>query len=168
MIHDRVGSEKFGENYHTLPLILAGDFNVNFASKDGQLLGTHRFAFHPNRHHPPPNAKLALGDRHPLRPLHSAPIERLKGTWSRVPKSRRRTFRTLWELLCCPHETDTDYPTSKIEKVLSSKPFHQSVSFDHLSVWPNIQHLLEPCHFTELDPVDMGTFTYMVSTELEP
>ncbi|GFX84662.1 ATP-dependent DNA helicase [Trichonephila clavipes] len=35
MIYVRVGSEVFGENYHTLPLILAGDFN--FASKDGQL-----------------------------------------------------------------------------------------------------------------------------------
>ncbi|GFS30692.1 ras-specific guanine nucleotide-releasing factor RalGPS2 [Trichonephila inaurata madagascariensis] len=70
-----------------------------------------------------------------LSALSSAPIERLRGTWSRVPKSRRRTFRTLWELLCCPHETDTDCPTSKMEKVLSSKPFHQSVSFDHLRVY---------------------------------
>ncbi|GFY59769.1 ras-specific guanine nucleotide-releasing factor RalGPS2 [Trichonephila inaurata madagascariensis] len=102
-----------------------------------------------------------------LSALSSAPIERLKGTWSRVPKSRRRTFRTLWELLCCPHETDTDCPTSKMEKVFSSEPFHLSVSFDHLRVWPNIQHLLEPCHFSELDPVGMGTFTFMVSTELE-
>ncbi|GFU71966.1 ras-specific guanine nucleotide-releasing factor RalGPS2 [Trichonephila clavipes] len=100
--------------------------------------------------------------------LSSAPIERLKGTWSRVSKSRRRTYRTLWELLCCPHETDTDSPTSKMEKVFSSKPFHLSVSLDHLRVRPNIQHLLEPCHFTELDPVGMGTFTFMVSTELEP
>ncbi|GFR21548.1 ras-specific guanine nucleotide-releasing factor RalGPS2 [Trichonephila clavata] len=103
-----------------------------------------------------------------LSALSSAPIERLKGTWSRVPKSRRRTFRTLWELLCCPHETDTDCPTSKMEKVFSSKPFHQSVSFDHLRVWPNIQHLLEPCHFSELDPVGLGTFAFMVSLELEP
>lgn len=38
MIYGRVGSEELGENYHTLPLILAGDFNVNFASEDGQLL----------------------------------------------------------------------------------------------------------------------------------
>ncbi|GFU96092.1 uncharacterized protein TNCV_4686841 [Trichonephila clavipes] len=38
MIYDRVGFEELGENYYTLPLILAGDFNVNFASKDGQLL----------------------------------------------------------------------------------------------------------------------------------
>ncbi|GFR06935.1 hypothetical protein TNCT_185581 [Trichonephila clavata] len=103
-----------------------------------------------------------------LSALSSAPIERLRGTWSRVPKSRRRTFRTLWELLCCPHETDTDCPTSKMEKVFSSKPFHQSVSFDHLRARPNIQHLLEPCHFTELDPVGLGTFTFMVSSELEP
>ncbi|GFT17867.1 ras-specific guanine nucleotide-releasing factor RalGPS2 [Trichonephila clavipes] len=103
-----------------------------------------------------------------LSALSSAPIERLKGTWSRVSKSRRRTYRTLWELLCCPHETDTDSPTSKMEKVFSSKPFHLSVSFDHLRVRPNIQHLLEPCHFTELDSVGMGTFTFMVSTELEP
>ncbi|GFR06926.1 ras-specific guanine nucleotide-releasing factor RalGPS2 [Trichonephila clavata] len=103
-----------------------------------------------------------------LSALSSAPIERLRGTWSRVPKSRRRTFRTLWEMLCCPHETDTDCPTSKMEKVFSSKPFHQSVSFDHLRARPNIQHLLEPCHFTELDPVGLGTFTFMVSTELEP
>ncbi|GFV69341.1 ras-specific guanine nucleotide-releasing factor RalGPS2 [Trichonephila clavipes] len=103
-----------------------------------------------------------------LSALSSAPIERLKGTWSRVPKSQRRTFRTLWELLCCPHETDTDCQTSKMEKVFSSKPFHQSVSFDHLRVWPNIQHLLEPCLFSELDPVGMGTFAFMVSLELEP
>ncbi|GFR11689.1 ras-specific guanine nucleotide-releasing factor RalGPS2 [Trichonephila clavata] len=103
-----------------------------------------------------------------LSALSSAPVERLKGTWSRVPKSLRRTFRTLRELLCCPHETDTDCISSKMEKVLSSKPFHQSVSFDHLRVWPNIQHLLEPCHFSELDPVGMGTFAFMVSTELEP
>ncbi|GFY64388.1 ras-specific guanine nucleotide-releasing factor RalGPS2 [Trichonephila inaurata madagascariensis] len=107
-----------------------------------------------------------------LSALSSAPIERLKGTWSRVPKSRRRSFRTLWELLCCPHETDTDCQTSKMEKVFSSKPFHLSVSFDHLRVCvcvrPNIQHLLEPCDFTELDPMGMGTFTFMVSTELEP
>ncbi|KAL4123326.1 hypothetical protein QTP88_015523 [Uroleucon formosanum] len=33
-----IGSEELGENYHTLPLILAGDFNINFASEDGQLL----------------------------------------------------------------------------------------------------------------------------------
>ncbi|GBP34312.1 hypothetical protein EVAR_7363_1 [Eumeta japonica] len=33
-----VGFEELGENYHTLPLILAGDFNVNFASEGGQLL----------------------------------------------------------------------------------------------------------------------------------
>ncbi|GFR16245.1 ras-specific guanine nucleotide-releasing factor RalGPS2 [Trichonephila clavata] len=103
-----------------------------------------------------------------LSALASAPIERLHGTWSRVSKIRRRSFRTLWELLCCPHETDMDTVTSKMEKVLSSKPFHQSVSYDHLRVWPNIQYLLEPCHFTELDPVGMGTFTFMVSTELEP
>ena len=32
-----VGSEELGENYHTLPLILAGDFNINFASEDGQI-----------------------------------------------------------------------------------------------------------------------------------
>ncbi|KAL4122001.1 hypothetical protein QTP88_014415 [Uroleucon formosanum] len=38
MIYGRVGSEELGENYHTLPLILAGDFNINFASEDGQLL----------------------------------------------------------------------------------------------------------------------------------
>lgn len=37
MIYGRVGSEELGENYHTLPLILAGDLNVNFASEDGQL-----------------------------------------------------------------------------------------------------------------------------------
>ncbi|XP_050340615.1 uncharacterized protein LOC126767041 [Bactrocera neohumeralis] len=30
MIYGRVGSEELGENYHTLPLILAGDFNINF------------------------------------------------------------------------------------------------------------------------------------------
>ncbi|GFX79119.1 hypothetical protein TNCV_3914041 [Trichonephila clavipes] len=94
-----------------------------------------------------------------LSALSSAPIERLKGTWSCVPKSRRRTF---------PHETDTDIVTSKMENVFSSKPFHQSVSFDHLRVRPNIQHLLEPCHFSELDPVGMGTFVFMVSTEPEP
>ena len=34
MIYGRVGSEELGENYPTL----AGDFNVNFASEDGQLL----------------------------------------------------------------------------------------------------------------------------------
>ncbi|GFX10182.1 ATP-dependent DNA helicase [Trichonephila clavipes] len=34
----RVCSEELGENYNTLPLILAGDFNVNFMSEDGQLL----------------------------------------------------------------------------------------------------------------------------------
>ncbi|XP_049305975.1 calcium-dependent protein kinase 5 isoform X5 [Bactrocera dorsalis] len=38
MIYGRVGSEELGENYHTLPLILARDFNINFASEDGQLL----------------------------------------------------------------------------------------------------------------------------------
>ncbi|GFW23220.1 transposable element Tc1 transposase [Trichonephila clavipes] len=38
MIYGRVGSEELGENYNTLPLILAGDFNVNFASEDGELL----------------------------------------------------------------------------------------------------------------------------------
>ncbi|KAL4092454.1 hypothetical protein QTP88_026955 [Uroleucon formosanum] len=38
MIYGRVGSEELGENYHTLPLILAGDFNINFASEDEQLL----------------------------------------------------------------------------------------------------------------------------------
>ncbi|XP_049305794.1 uncharacterized protein LOC105227464 isoform X10 [Bactrocera dorsalis] len=38
MIYGRVGSEELGENYHTLPLILAGDFNINFASGNGQLL----------------------------------------------------------------------------------------------------------------------------------
>ncbi|GFR20917.1 hypothetical protein TNCT_717301 [Trichonephila clavata] len=38
MIHGRVGSEELGENYHTLPLILAGDFSVNFACEDGQQL----------------------------------------------------------------------------------------------------------------------------------
>ncbi|GFQ65884.1 uncharacterized protein TNCT_136821 [Trichonephila clavata] len=38
MIYGRVGSEELGENYHTLPLILAGDFNVNFATENGQLL----------------------------------------------------------------------------------------------------------------------------------
>ncbi|GFY54804.1 ras-specific guanine nucleotide-releasing factor RalGPS2 [Trichonephila inaurata madagascariensis] len=103
-----------------------------------------------------------------LSALSSAPIERLKGTWSRVSKSRRRLFRTLWELLCCPHETDPDCQTSKMEKVFSSKPFHLSVSFDHLRMRPNIQHLLEPCHFSELDPVGLGTFTFMVFTELEP
>ncbi|GFX00204.1 ras-specific guanine nucleotide-releasing factor RalGPS2 [Trichonephila clavipes] len=103
-----------------------------------------------------------------LSALSSAPIDRLEGTCSRVSKSRRRTFRTLWELLCCPHETDMDTVTSKMEKVLSSELFHQSVCVDHLRVWSNIQHMLEPCHFPELDPVGMGTFTFMVSTELEP
>ncbi|GFX71154.1 ATP-dependent DNA helicase [Trichonephila clavipes] len=34
MIYGRAGSEEV-ENYHTLPLILAGDFNANFASEDG-------------------------------------------------------------------------------------------------------------------------------------
>ncbi|GFV23297.1 uncharacterized protein TNCV_4780111 [Trichonephila clavipes] len=67
-----------------------------------------------------------------LSALFRAPIERLKGTWTRAPKSRRRTFRTLWELLCCPHETDMDTVMSKMEEVLSSKPFHQSVCVDHL------------------------------------
>ncbi|GFX99223.1 uncharacterized protein TNCV_2494041 [Trichonephila clavipes] len=38
MIYGRVGSEELEENYHMLPIILAGDFNVNLASKDGQLL----------------------------------------------------------------------------------------------------------------------------------
>ncbi|GFT13896.1 hypothetical protein TNCV_2615501 [Trichonephila clavipes] len=38
MIYGRVGSEELGENYNTLPLILVGDFNVYFASGDGQLL----------------------------------------------------------------------------------------------------------------------------------
>ncbi|GFY37048.1 ATP-dependent DNA helicase [Trichonephila inaurata madagascariensis] len=38
MIYGRVGSVELGENYNTLPLILAGDFNVNFASEYGQLL----------------------------------------------------------------------------------------------------------------------------------
>ncbi|GFV80179.1 ATP-dependent DNA helicase [Trichonephila clavipes] len=37
MIYGRVGTEEFGENYHTLPLIVARDFNVNFASEDGRL-----------------------------------------------------------------------------------------------------------------------------------
>ncbi|GFT29386.1 ras-specific guanine nucleotide-releasing factor RalGPS2 [Trichonephila clavipes] len=74
------------------------------------------------------------------------------------PRAKRRTFRTLWELLCCPHETDTNSLTSKMEKVFSSEPFHQSVSFDHLRVWPNIQHLLEPCHFTEINQVGMRDF----------
>ncbi|GFT20513.1 hypothetical protein TNCV_2183621 [Trichonephila clavipes] len=71
-----------------------------------------------------------------LSALAKRSIERLKGTWSRVPKSRRRTFRTLWELLCCPHETNMGTITSKMEKVFSSEPFHQSgyVSYDHLRV----------------------------------
>ncbi|GFQ78214.1 ATP-dependent DNA helicase [Trichonephila clavata] len=38
MIHGRVASAELGENYHTLLRILAGDFNVNLASEDGQLL----------------------------------------------------------------------------------------------------------------------------------
>ncbi|GFU16031.1 uncharacterized protein TNCV_1299951 [Trichonephila clavipes] len=38
MIYGRESSEELGENYHTLPLILAGDFNVNFTSEDGQFL----------------------------------------------------------------------------------------------------------------------------------
>ncbi|GFW88366.1 hypothetical protein TNCV_2286921 [Trichonephila clavipes] len=36
MIYGRVGSEESGENYHTLSLILAGDFNVNIAFEDGR------------------------------------------------------------------------------------------------------------------------------------
>lgn len=40
MIYGRVGSEELEENYHTLPLILAGDFSINFASEDGQRLVT--------------------------------------------------------------------------------------------------------------------------------
>ncbi|GFU10286.1 ATP-dependent DNA helicase [Trichonephila clavipes] len=35
----RVGFEELGKNYHTLPLILAGDSNVNFVPEGGQLLG---------------------------------------------------------------------------------------------------------------------------------
>ncbi|GFX51529.1 hypothetical protein TNCV_5012331 [Trichonephila clavipes] len=38
MIYGRVGYEELGEIYHMLLLNLAGDFNVNFASEDGQLL----------------------------------------------------------------------------------------------------------------------------------
>ncbi|GFY64890.1 hypothetical protein TNIN_250281 [Trichonephila inaurata madagascariensis] len=87
--------------------------------------GTNCFALHRNRQYPPPNAKRVHSEVAILSALSSAPIERLKGTWSRVPKSRRRTFRTLWELLCCPHETDMDTVTSKMEKVFSSEPFHQ-------------------------------------------
>ncbi|GFW63373.1 transforming growth factor-beta-induced protein ig-h3 [Trichonephila clavipes] len=34
----RVHSEELGGNYHTLPLILTGDSNVNFASEDGKIL----------------------------------------------------------------------------------------------------------------------------------
>ncbi|GFT09252.1 ATP-dependent DNA helicase [Trichonephila clavipes] len=34
IIYGRVGSEELGENYHTLPQILAGDFNVNFTSEE--------------------------------------------------------------------------------------------------------------------------------------
>ncbi|GFW84141.1 ATP-dependent DNA helicase [Trichonephila clavipes] len=45
MIYGQVGSEEFEENYHALPLILAGDFSVNFTSEDGQLLVTIGIAF---------------------------------------------------------------------------------------------------------------------------
>ncbi|GFV67122.1 transposable element Tc3 transposase [Trichonephila clavipes] len=38
MLEERVGSEELGENYNALPLILVGDFNVNFAAEDGPLL----------------------------------------------------------------------------------------------------------------------------------
>ncbi|GFV31080.1 hypothetical protein TNCV_4814131 [Trichonephila clavipes] len=102
-----------------------------------------------------------------LSALSSAPIERLKGTWSRVPRADGE-FRTLWELLCLSPRDGHGHCHVQDGKGFSSKPFHQSVSFDHLRVWPNVQHLLEPCHFTELDPVGMGTFAFMVSTELEP
>ncbi|GFY62344.1 ras-specific guanine nucleotide-releasing factor RalGPS2 [Trichonephila inaurata madagascariensis] len=78
-----------------------------------------------------------------LSALASAPIERLKGTWSRVPKSRRRNFCTLWELLCCPHEMGMDTVTSKMEKVFSSEPFHQSVKYDHLRGYMKVFHYAE-------------------------
>ncbi|GFT64480.1 hypothetical protein NPIL_210071 [Nephila pilipes] len=65
-----------------------------------------------------------------------------------------------------PHETDNELRLSEIEKVFNSLPFHQSVNYDHLRVWPNIQHLLEPC--PEQDSKIRGRFTFMVSNELEP
>lgn len=34
LIYSRAGSRILGENFDVLPLILAGDFNVNFATKD--------------------------------------------------------------------------------------------------------------------------------------
>ncbi|GFT11481.1 ras guanine nucleotide exchange factor C [Nephila pilipes] len=135
--------------------------------------------------------------------LTSAPIDRLKLSWSRVPKSRRRTFQNLCDLLswegnfkklreymdpchghCIPYlgvflkdvygihaahpprEKDNELRLSKMEKVLSSIPFHQTVAFDHLKVWPNIQHLLEPC--LELDTKGVGSSAFLISKELEP
>ncbi|GFT90427.1 hypothetical protein NPIL_342721 [Nephila pilipes] len=53
-----------------------------------------------------------------------------------------------------------------MEKVLSSMPFHQTVNFNYLRVWPNIQHLLEPCR--EQDSIGLGSFIFMVSKELDP
>ncbi|GFY52072.1 hypothetical protein TNIN_469651 [Trichonephila inaurata madagascariensis] len=51
--------------------------------------------------------------------LSSAPIERLKGTWSRVPKSLRRNFsRTLWGCCVHPPQTDTDCQTSRWKRCL--------------------------------------------------
>ncbi|GFU49511.1 ATP-dependent DNA helicase [Trichonephila clavipes] len=35
MIYGQLGYEELGENYHSLPPILAGDFNVNIASEVG-------------------------------------------------------------------------------------------------------------------------------------
>ncbi|GFU45907.1 ras guanine nucleotide exchange factor C [Nephila pilipes] len=134
-----------------------------------------------------------------LSALCSAPVERLKVTWSRVPKSRRRTLNTLCELLswqdnfnnllehmdpkrgpCIPYigfflkDVYAAHPThetlllmlSMMEKVLSSMPTHQTVNFNHLRVWPNMQHLLEPC--PERDSKGLGSFNFMVSKELEP
>ncbi|GFT40470.1 ras-specific guanine nucleotide-releasing factor RalGPS2 [Nephila pilipes] len=134
-----------------------------------------------------------------LSALCSTPAERLQITWSRVPKSRRRAFRNLSELLsgqnnfktlrehndpsrgpCIshiglllkdvadppPHETDNELRLSEMEKFFSSILFHRTVNFDHLRVWPNIQHLLEPC--PEQDSKGLESFTIMVSKELEP
>ncbi|GFT79062.1 ras guanine nucleotide exchange factor C [Nephila pilipes] len=134
-----------------------------------------------------------------LSALCSTPVERLKVTWSLVPKSRRRTFSNLCELLswqdnfknllelmdpkhgpCIPYigfflkDVYAAHPPHEtlllmlfmMEKVLSSMPFHQTVNFNHLRVWPNIQHLLEPC--SEQDSKGLGSFNFMVSKELEP
>ncbi|GFY55207.1 hypothetical protein TNIN_32501 [Trichonephila inaurata madagascariensis] len=122
---------------------------------------------HLNRRHPPPNAKRALGGCHPLRPLQ---------------RSHRKAQR---HLVSCPQEPTASFSHTVGAAVLSPRdgrtllrPKWKRCLVPNLSispspsiisgVRPNIQHLLEPCHFTELDPVCMGTIAFMVSRELEP